>query len=385
MWWEAIRTDTIPAAIARLAEPPRRALAVALAEAVLAAAANGGDGVDHPATVELLAAVSAHAGEALIAGDCVEDGCDHPGDDACPITVVACRACSVISGGWAGEWEGRYGVEATVETPCSLLTTMAAHYRIGSALFEHAQLADALAVAAPTRGWVVTGRRILFLLLAVVAAAAAVLSFAALRDLALVCGFAAELAWLLPVVVDAGAAAGSLVWLGGAVSTTARRFARALALGLLTLSVAANALGHGLEAFRLAPAWWVVVIVSAIAPAVLGRRRAPRGARRPHRPARRRGADRLQPHARGVRGRPAHRGRPVPSLGRRPARRARREPRPGARPGGGADRRRCRPPPAVARAGHHRVRGPPPPRARPPHHPIAHSARRAASLNGVPS
>lgn len=115
-----------------------------------------------------------------------------------------------------------------------------------------------------------TGRCILFLLLAVVAAAAAVLSFAALRDLALVCGFAAELAWLLPVVVDAGAGAGSLVWLGGAVSLAARRFARALALGLLTLSVAANALGHGLEAFRLAPAWWVVVIVSAIAPAVLG-------------------------------------------------------------------------------------------------------------------
>ena len=48
-------------------------------------------------------------------------------------------------------------------------------------------------------------------LLLVVAAAAAVLSFAALRDLALLCGFAPTLAWLLPVVVDAGAAAGSLV------------------------------------------------------------------------------------------------------------------------------------------------------------------------------
>ncbi len=115
-----------------------------------------------------------------------------------------------------------------------------------------------------------TSRRVLFVLLAIVAAAAAVLSFAALRDLARVCGFAAELAWLLPVVVDAGAAAGSLVWLGGRVTRPARRFARALALGLLALSVAANALGHGLEAFRLAPAWWVVVIVSAIAPSVLG-------------------------------------------------------------------------------------------------------------------
>lgn len=115
-----------------------------------------------------------------------------------------------------------------------------------------------------------SARTVLYVLLFVVAAAAAVLSFAALRDLALVCGFSPRLAWLLPVVVDAGAAAGSLVWLGGWSAHSARRFARALALGLLGLSVAANALGHGLAAFALAPAWWVVVVVSAIAPAVLG-------------------------------------------------------------------------------------------------------------------
>lgn len=111
---------------------------------------------------------------------------------------------------------------------------------------------------------------VLFGLLGVVAAAAAVLSFAALRDLALLCGFAPQLAWLLPVVVDTGAAAGSLVWLGGTVAEPAQRFARTLALALLGLSVAANALDHGLAAYELAPAWWVVVLVSAIAPAVLG-------------------------------------------------------------------------------------------------------------------
>lgn len=113
-------------------------------------------------------------------------------------------------------------------------------------------------------------RGTLYGLLLIVAAAAAVLSFAALRDLALLTGFTPALAWLLPVVVDAGAAAGTLVWLGGAVTAPARRFARALALALLALSVAANALSHGLEAFGLAPAWWVVVLVSAVAPAVLG-------------------------------------------------------------------------------------------------------------------
>lgn len=111
---------------------------------------------------------------------------------------------------------------------------------------------------------------VLYGLLLIVAAAAAVLSFAALRDLALLCGFAPALAWLLPVVVDAGAAAGSLVWLGGWTAESARRFARSLALALLGLSVAANALGHGLAAFDLRPVWWVVVVVSAIAPAVLG-------------------------------------------------------------------------------------------------------------------
>lgn len=115
-----------------------------------------------------------------------------------------------------------------------------------------------------------TSRAVLYALLSVVAAAAAILSFAALRDLALVCGFSRRLAWLLPVVVDAGAAAGSLVWLGAFAELAARRFARGLALALLALSVAANALGHGLAAFGLAPAWWVVVIVSAVAPAVLG-------------------------------------------------------------------------------------------------------------------
>ena len=114
------------------------------------------------------------------------------------------------------------------------------------------------------------GRITLYLLLAVVAGAAAMLSFAALRDLARLCGFAPWLAWLLPVVVDAGAAAGSLVWLRSGSAARARRFARRLALGLLALSVAANALGHGLAAYALLPPWWVVVLLSGIAPAVLG-------------------------------------------------------------------------------------------------------------------
>jgi hypothetical protein len=109
----------------------------------------------------------------------------------------------------------------------------------------------------------------LFVLLGVVATAAAVLSFAALRDLALLCGFARSLAWLLPVVVDAGAAAGTLVWLSGRAGDRARRFARRLTFVLLGSSVAGNALSHGLSAYGMRPAWWVVVVVSGVAPAGL--------------------------------------------------------------------------------------------------------------------
>lgn len=116
-------------------------------------------------------------------------------------------------------------------------------------------------------------RAALYVLLGAVALAAAVLSFAALRDLALLCGFSRPLAWLLPVVVDAGAAAGTLVWLGGRDAAQALRFARRLALALLGGSIAANALSHGVAAYRSGLAWWVVAVacvVSGAAPAVLG-------------------------------------------------------------------------------------------------------------------
>ncbi|MCW0215230.1 MAG: DUF2637 domain-containing protein [Pseudonocardia sp.] len=111
--------------------------------------------------------------------------------------------------------------------------------------------------------------RLLHLLLAVVAISAAVLSFDALHGLAVLCGFTPRLAPLLPLTVDAGAAAGSLVWLGRE-SGPARVFGRRLALLLLGGSVAGNALGHGLAAYAAHPHWVVVVVVSAVPPAVLG-------------------------------------------------------------------------------------------------------------------
>ncbi|MEV1295752.1 DUF2637 domain-containing protein [Pseudonocardia sp. NPDC049635] len=115
----------------------------------------------------------------------------------------------------------------------------------------------------------------LYGLMAAVAAAAAVLSFTTLHDLAAVSGFAPwagwtspGTAWLLPVTIDAGAAAGSLVWLSR--TGRARVFGRGLALALLGLSVVGNGLGHHLVVEQARPGWWIVVLVSAVPPAVLG-------------------------------------------------------------------------------------------------------------------
>jgi hypothetical protein len=110
----------------------------------------------------------------------------------------------------------------------------------------------------------------MWLLLAVVAGAAAVLSFSALRQLGELCGFAPALAPLLPVTIDAGAAAGCLVWLGQLGAGAARGYARALTLALLMVSVTGNAVAHWLTAEHRVPSWVLVVAVSAVAPGVLG-------------------------------------------------------------------------------------------------------------------
>ncbi|WAL64452.1 DUF2637 domain-containing protein [Amycolatopsis cynarae] len=106
--------------------------------------------------------------------------------------------------------------------------------------------------------------------LAAVALAAAVLSFASLRNLAIACGTPGELAWLLPVCVDAAALAATRVWLTGEGPEKARRFARILALGMIALSVAGNAADHFLAGNDIRPPWWTVVAVASVPPLVLG-------------------------------------------------------------------------------------------------------------------
>lgn len=106
--------------------------------------------------------------------------------------------------------------------------------------------------------------------LAVVAVAAAVLSFDALRHLAVMVGTPGTLAWLLPVTVDAAAVVATRVWLAGGAPARAWRFARVLALTMVALSVAGNAVSHWLVAYQVEPAWWAVVAVASVPPLVLG-------------------------------------------------------------------------------------------------------------------
>jgi hypothetical protein len=80
-------------------------------------------GLDHPATVQLLAMAAAHTPVLLLCEACSEEECDH-GGEPCP-GKAACQACSLQDGDWAGEWQGRYREECTVAAPCQVLLTLA--------------------------------------------------------------------------------------------------------------------------------------------------------------------------------------------------------------------------------------------------------------------
>jgi hypothetical protein len=81
--------------------------------------------------------------------------------------------------------------------------------------------------------------------LAVVLIAAAILSFDALRSLAVAVRIPDRLAALLPIAVDAGAAVSCSVWLGGRTTRTAARFAGRMTWALLAVTVVGNAGSSG--------------------------------------------------------------------------------------------------------------------------------------------
>ena len=79
---------------------------------------------DHPATIQLLATVAAHAPVDLVSEECAEGDCDHA-DGQHPSSTVACLACSPVTGDWAGEWEGRLRPECIINAPCAVLLALA--------------------------------------------------------------------------------------------------------------------------------------------------------------------------------------------------------------------------------------------------------------------
>jgi hypothetical protein len=115
----------------------------------------------------------------------------------------------------------------------------------------------------PHTSWIV------WLGLGVVLLAAAALSFEALTDLALSVGIRPALAWLLPVVVDAGAAVSTAVWLGRGSARDAARFAGRMTVGLLVITVLGNATALGMHAYGITPPWWTAALVGMVPPAVV--------------------------------------------------------------------------------------------------------------------
>jgi MFS family permease len=107
--------------------------------------------------------------------------------------------------------------------------------------------------------------------MAVAAVSAAVASFAGLRGLAGVAGWPEQLAWLLPITVDAYAMTSARVWLAGTVgSKGARSFARANAIGAIVTSIVGNAGYHLNAAGLITISWPIIVLVGAVPAAVLG-------------------------------------------------------------------------------------------------------------------
>lgn len=107
----------------------------------------------------------------------------------------------------------------------------------------------------------------------VVAAAAAVISFDGLRTLGERAGIPHDIAWLLPISVDAAAAVATVVWLNYAVEEVAAE-AKRLAYVAIAVSVGGNAAQHGLSVLGVVlPLWGQVLIaalVGAIAPGMFG-------------------------------------------------------------------------------------------------------------------
>jgi hypothetical protein len=136
LWTVAARTGTLDAALARLADPLAHDTAAAILNEFARLHADLDDAhlMDDPATLQLVVQVARHAPVLLVTEECAEGECDHLGAGGPPCAdcpgSLACRACSLQEGSWAGEWEGMYRTECTIPAPCAVLLRIAEHFGV---------------------------------------------------------------------------------------------------------------------------------------------------------------------------------------------------------------------------------------------------------------
>lgn len=144
-----IPVGTTRTAMKRILRDPD--IAATAARRILTAAAAGATDYppDHPATIQLLAAVAAHAPVLLINEACAEGDCDHDGE-SCTFQGAAagCAACSLITGDWAGEWQGGFRAECRIEAPCQVLDELVQ----AAAAMDAARCSDVVARAQQIAG-----------------------------------------------------------------------------------------------------------------------------------------------------------------------------------------------------------------------------------------
>jgi len=106
--------------------------------------------------------------------------------------------------------------------------------------------------------------------IAAVTTAAAVLSFSALRALAISADTWAWTAWLLPVALDAAAGVSMFVWMR-AVPDPVTVYARRLTWSSIGLSILGNGAHHGFAAAGMVHLpWYAAVAVGAVPPVMFG-------------------------------------------------------------------------------------------------------------------
>lgn len=83
---------------------------------------------EHDTTASFLGHITLHKPTLLLGEDCTHN-CEHDFEDECygDTPTVVCLECSVLSGSWAGEWEGQVFIPVP---PCGVLAAVAAHYGV---------------------------------------------------------------------------------------------------------------------------------------------------------------------------------------------------------------------------------------------------------------